>query len=118
MRIRSSVWAALLLLLACATAGFAAQARAAELLEIEADITVEGLVVVMDDGVFLDDGARLFLLIDMEDPRYEGMTVEVYGQYLLVDEMPAIKVQEIIVLDEGPREGGQDAPVGTSDSNG
>lgn len=110
---------AMLLLALALSAGAGAAQNDAGIMEIEADITVEGVVAVMDDGVFLDDGARLFLLIGMEDARFEGMTVEVFGQYLLVDEMPAIKVQEMIVLDEGPlNQGVRDVPAGTSESNG
>lgn len=110
---------AVLLLALALYAGAALAQDDAGMLEIEADITVEGVVAVMDDGVFLDDGTRLFLLIGMEDARFEGMTVEVFGQYLLVDEMPAIKVQEMIVLDEGPLNPGvRDVPAGTSESNG
>ncbi|MFH1913819.1 MAG: hypothetical protein ABIK45_06060 [Pseudomonadota bacterium] len=112
-----SVLATLLLALAMAAGSSAAQGDA-EMMEIEADITVEGIVAVMDDGVFLDDGVRLFLLIDMEDVRLEGMLVEVFGQYLLVDEMPAIKVQELTVLGEGTATPGKRFPDATNNSNG
>ncbi|MUM76455.1 hypothetical protein GKC30_02270 [Pseudodesulfovibrio sp. F-1] len=107
-----------LLLALVLAAGPSAARGEAEMMEIEADITVEGIVVVMDDGVFLDDGVRLFLLIDMEDVRLEGMLVEVFGQYLLVDEMPAIKVQEMTVLDEGAASPGNRRPKPENDRNG
>jgi len=109
--------APLLLILALAAGPGAARGET-EIMEIEADITVEGIVVVMDDGVFLDDGVRLFLLIDMEDVRLEGMLVEVFGQYLMVDEMPAIKVQEMTVIDEGAASPGRSYQDPKNDSNG
>ncbi|WP_285905250.1 hypothetical protein [Pseudodesulfovibrio pelocollis] len=117
MKMFCSVLATLLLALALATGPSTAQGQE-QMIEIEADITVEGIVAVMDDGVFLDDGVRLFLLIDMEDIRLEGMLVEVFGQYLLVDEMPAIKVQEMTVLDEGAAITPRRQPGATNNSNG
>ena len=111
MKMLSRILAALLLVLAVAATAQAAQGQ----IEVDADITVIGTVAVMDDGVFLDDGTRLFLLIDMEDTRYEGLTVEVIGQYMVVDDMPAIRVQEMTVLEDSPGEGEQqEAPANTA----
>jgi hypothetical protein len=111
MKTLSRILAALLLVLTVATAAQAAQGQ----IEVDADITVIGTVAVMDDGVFLDDGTRLFLLIDMEDTRYEGLTVEVIGQYMVVDDMPAIRVQEMTVLEDSPSEGEQqESPANTA----
>jgi DNA/RNA endonuclease YhcR with UshA esterase domain len=124
MKRLSSLLTTLMLSTACAvgmimTAGTDQAAAQGQQMEIEADITVTGIVAVMEDGVFLDDGSRLFLLIGMEDPRYEGMTIEVNGQYVIVDGMPAIKVQDMSVLEGAPQDGEPIGdPAGSSGTNG
>jgi len=95
-RMREGVLLALLLL------ALAAPAQAEESVDVGADITVIGTVVLMDDGLYLDDGSRLYLLIDMEDPQAEGLTVEVVGQLVMIDDQPAIKVREMTVLGDVP----------------
>ncbi|MBI9078799.1 MAG: hypothetical protein JEY79_03550 [Pseudodesulfovibrio sp.] len=78
-------------------------------------VSVTGVVVVMEDGTFLDEGTNLFLLIDMEDPVFQEAPVEVLGEYLVIDGQPAIKVQEITILDELPAGGDSEMPA---DNNG
>ena len=84
---------------------FATVAQANETMEIGENVTVIGVVVVMDDGMYLDDGSRLFLLIEMEDPQHEGLTAEVSGQLILIDDQPAIKVEELVILEDVPAGG-------------
>lgn len=77
-------------------------------------ITMTGIVVIMDDGIYVDGGELMFLLVDMEDPQLEGFTIEVTGEYLVIDDQPAIKVQDISVLED--RAAGE-APQDSSQTN-
>ncbi len=68
------------------------------------DETFVGVIISMDDGIFLDDGSQLFLLVGFDDEQYSGLTVEVVGESVVVDDSLAIKVKEINVLDAQPQE--------------
>jgi hypothetical protein len=63
-----------------------------------------GVIISMDDGIYLDDGSQLFLLVGLDDEQYSGLTVEVVGESVVVDGSQAIKVKEINVLDSQPQE--------------
>lgn len=67
------------------------------------DETVVGVIISMDDGIYLDDGSQLFLLVGLDDQQYIGLTVEVVGEPIVVDDSPAIKVKEITILDGEPQ---------------
>ncbi|SMF03577.1 hypothetical protein [Desulfovibrio gilichinskyi] len=68
------------------------------------DETIVGVIISMDDGIFLDDGYQIYLLVGLDDQQYMGLTVEVIGESIIVDGAPAIKVKEINVLDPQPQE--------------
>ncbi|MBI9112173.1 hypothetical protein [Maridesulfovibrio ferrireducens] len=93
------------LLFLCLLLAFSAIAIAAEAPSEDEDITIVGVVIYMDDGIFIDDGAQIHLMVGMDDPQYAGLTVEVIGESLAVDGSPAIKVKVISIIDELPQEG-------------
>jgi len=107
--VRMTFWVAFLFLLLTG----AAQANA--LADTGSEITVVGMIVVMDDGIYLDEGSRRFLLIDTEDSQYDGLTAEVIGELIMIDDIPAIRVHEITIFEDRPA---GDNEEGSSPNNG
>jgi hypothetical protein len=67
-------------------------------------ISTVGVILSMDDGFFLDDGAQIYLLVGMDDPQYTDSTVEVLGELTLVYGAPAINVKEITIINDSSQE--------------
>ena len=89
--------------------------QAGELPEVGEQITVTGIVVFMDDSMYIDDGTRLYLLMDLDDSDYEGLTIDASGTFLMIDERPALEVHEILILKDRT---GDDNEQDSSDNKG
>ena len=86
------------LLITLALTALAGTARAGDLPDVGEQTTVTGVVFFMDDAMYIDDGTRLYLLMDMDDSDYEGLTIDASGTFLMIDEQPALEVHEITIL--------------------
>ena len=103
------------LLITLALTVFAGAVQAGELPEVGEQITVTGIVVFMDDSMYIDDGTRLYLLMDLDDSDYEGLTIDAFGTFLMIDERPALEVHEILILKDRT---GDDNEQDSSDNKG
>ncbi|MEZ0576747.1 hypothetical protein [Halodesulfovibrio aestuarii] len=77
------------------------ECRAEQYEVVEPNAVIAGSITVKGQNLYLDDGEYEFLLLNFEDISLEGMQVEVFGDYVTVNEKPAFKVTSIDVYEGG-----------------
>lgn len=82
------------------------ECRAEEYEVVEPGAVLQGSIVVKGESVYLDDGEYQLLLVNIHDTTLEGLQVEVAGDYVIVDEKPALNVTSLDIYED------EEVPIG------
>ncbi|SIN80362.1 hypothetical protein [Halodesulfovibrio marinisediminis] len=77
------------------------ECRAEEYDVVEPHAVLVGSIMVKGESVYLDDGEYQLLLINITDTTLEGLQVEVVGDYVIVNDEPALNVTSMDIYEGG-----------------